>query len=545
MSRFGAPSGMNSTIDGGPFSGMNANEWAHYHFLPGAVPHIVGISVAVVIGIWEYCAFFPAEVVLWQRVSKRGRPSRSSFAPWTTLILRYLMLCFAVSTAFTNWSTDMNTNAACQAAGGFTFASWCALVVVCAFAIAWRAQAVARGIIQSRAAVRIMQILIAVLVLMQIFITIFTSVWLGVRQHTFWAVSVYGQCNVKPPPSFGPVDDFGPPPYQSNRPRRQYYEDPLLWYWVFMILFNLLCLAIVLVALHTLANRSRGFSKLIAGMRNHSVFYFVLVGALSILGIVWRKVQNASWVMYPTTVIQAAVMIRILLAEQNAARRPMDTTYMDHHGPPSRHHLSTRGHGLHAAGHGNEAVAAAVSTAYMMRGPNDPAIQFADQAHRSEGNGNLQPLSSAMAMRPIYQPFSMMDNLGQAFSQVDSRNSNDMDGQSVEGSLSRQSLDLPANIYPGVFAMEERERRAAEMEKHLAAKLNDSNEEGDLESSAKAIETEEEKSKVSSTKDQPAAPAVRHPLRRFATSRSTSNDDDDDGEDDDDDGEIGIQTSNF
>jgi hypothetical protein len=517
---------MGATIDGGPYDGMNANEWAHYHFLPGAVPHIVGISTAVVVGIWEFAAFFPAEIVLWQRVSKRGRPSRSSFAPWTTLVLRYLMLCFAVSTAFTNWSTDMNTNAACQAAGGFTFASWAALVVVCAFAIAWRAQAVARGIIQSRATVRLMQVLIAVLVLLQVFITIFTSVWLGVRQHTFWAVSVYGQCNVKPPPSFGPIDDFAPPPYQSDRPRSHYYEDPLLWYWVFMILFNLTCLGIVLVALQTLANRSRGYSKLIAGMRNHSVLYFVLVAALSVLGMVWRKLQNASWVMYPTTVIQAAVMIRILLAEQNAARRPMDTTYMDHHGPPSRHHLSTRGHGLHAAGNGNEVPVVS---------RNDPAIQFADQAHRGEAASNAVPVN-AMAMRPIYQPFSMMDNLGQAFSQVDSRNSNDMDGQSIEGS--RQSLDLPANMYPGVFAMEERERRAAEMEKHLAAKLSDSNEQ---EHSSKAIETEEE-----SKKDEPPAPAPRIPLRRFATSCSTSNNDDDEAHDgDDDDDQIGIQTSNF
>lgn len=73
---------------------------------------------------------------------------------------------------------------------------------------------------------------------------------------------------------------------------------------VFLIVFNLSCLIIVIVALRTLASRSRGFSKFINGMLNHSLFYFVLVLLLSTMSIIWRKVQNAGWLILPTTVVE-------------------------------------------------------------------------------------------------------------------------------------------------------------------------------------------------------------------------------------------------
>lgn len=168
---------------------------------------------------------FDMQRLSWQRVSKRGLPSRTSFAPWTTLVLRYLMLCFSVTTAFIEWSTTMPTDAACQTASGFLIASWCALVIVSSFAIAWRAQAVARGIIQGLGTVRLMRLMIATLVLMQVFMAVFTVVWLCVKEHLYTPIAVHGQCSNRAP-------QLGGRHYRYFiQERRQYYEDPLLWYW--------------------------------------------------------------------------------------------------------------------------------------------------------------------------------------------------------------------------------------------------------------------------------------------------------------------------
>lgn len=72
-----------------------------------------------------------------------------------------------------------------------------------------------------------------------------------------------------------------------------------------------------------------------------------------------------------------------------------------------------------------------------------------------------------MAVRPIYQPYSMMDNLGQAFSQVDSRNPHDLDGQSLDLSNRGDSLDVGPNTYPGVEELEERDRREEQTDLEL------------------------------------------------------------------------------
>lgn len=100
----------------------------------------------------------------WRRIVKNGRPGRTSFAPWTTLALRYLVLCFAVSNSFVAWSTTMPSVASCKVSSGFLIASGDVLNAGIAFAIAWRAQAVARGVIQSRNKIRLMQFFIALLV---------------------------------------------------------------------------------------------------------------------------------------------------------------------------------------------------------------------------------------------------------------------------------------------------------------------------------------------------------------------------------------------
>lgn len=561
MARYAVDSGYSARIRGGEFDGMNANEWGAQIFLPTSMPRIVGITVAVVLGLWEFCTFFPAEVVLWQRVSKQ-RPSRTSFAPWTTLILRYLMLCYSVTIAFIEWSTTMPTDAACKAASGFLFASWCALVVVCSFAIAWRAQAVARGVLQDKITVIAMQMMIAVLVLMQVFMAVFTVVWSAVVELQYTPIAVNGQCTLRSRPSdfFQRKHDFNP------RPVRDYVADVFLWYWVVLIGFNLCCLLLVIYALRTLAARSRGFSKFINGMLNHSVFYFVLVTLLSIMGIIWRKVQGASWLIRPTTVIEAAVMIRILLAEQNAARRPVDTTYMD------QRHLSNRGYAQNA-----------VDAQPVTYPRGDATVQFVNRNHamerrsidrmesEAEAGTEFDPNSRsdhpAVVMRPIYQPYSMMDNLGQAFSQVDS-NTHDLDGQSL--SSNRQSLNGVPNVYPGVAMMEEAQKRM-ELEAKLGAgnlepytmqenekgtsftpSVDISNTNGSSSSEQEKKQNEKESShnlsSTSSNAAQQTGTKTNRSTLRFL-SRNRSHDDIDrvngDDDDDDDDDELGIQTVSF
>lgn len=548
MARYAVESGYDARISGGEFDGMNANDWGALIFIPTALPRLIGITMAVVIGLWEFCSVFPAEVVLWQRVTKQ-RPSRTSFAPWTTLILRYLMLCYSVTTAFIEWSTTMPTDAACKAASGFLFASWCALVVVCSFAIAWRAQAVARGVLQDKATVVAMQMMIGVLVLIQVFMAIFTVVWSAVMESQYTPVEINGQCTIRSHP--GDLShhqhDFKP------RPFRDYAADILLWYWVVLIVFNLCCLLLVIYALRTLAARSRGFSKFINGMLNHSVFYFMIVLLLSIVCIIWRKVQSASWLIRPTTVIEAALMIRILLAEQNAARRPVDTTYMD------QRHFSNRGYTQNA-----------VDAQPVTYPRGDATIQFVNQnqgmqrrsVDRMESGGgagtefdpNAMQEHPAMVMRPIYQPYSIMDNLGQAFSQVDS-NTHDLDGQSL--SSNRQSVNGVPNAYPGVAMMEEEQKRM-ELEARLAQGNLDpysmqdyekgtssepSADNSNTNASSSSDQERKQQEKNSNTASQTGIQTNR-PTLRFL-SRNRSHDDIDNGSENDDDDELGIQTVNF
>lgn len=155
-------------------------------------------------------------------------------------------------------------------------------------------------------------------------------------------------------------------------------------------------------------------------------------------------------------------MIRILLAEQDAARRPLDTTFIENTYPAgASRHPSTRG-----------------QLPMQLTYPRaDTTIQFADHLHTNrdffEYQQQLQQQQQQQQQqqeqqagqvqqqfavpRPIYQPFSVMDNLGQAFSQVDSRNPQDLDEQSLDLSHSGTIDQVPA-VYPGVLVEEEQER---------------------------------------------------------------------------------------
>lgn len=65
MARYATPSGFDAFIVGGADDGMNANDWGRRVFLPDATPRVIGVGVGIILGIWEFCAFFPAEIVLY------------------------------------------------------------------------------------------------------------------------------------------------------------------------------------------------------------------------------------------------------------------------------------------------------------------------------------------------------------------------------------------------------------------------------------------------------------------------------------------------
>ena len=172
----------------------------------------------------------------------------------------------------------------------------------------------------------------------------------------------------------------------------------------------------------------------------------------------------------------------------------------------------------------------------------------------------------AMIMRPIYQPYSMMDNLGQAFSQVDS-NTHDLDEQSL--SSNRQSMNGVPNVYPGVAMMEEEQKRFEQegkfgqgnnnlgpysmhdYEKGTSSAFSAGNSNTNASSSSDQEKKQQQHEKNSSHSASSTAPNTtsqngNRPILRFK-SRNRSHDDIDNGyeEEDDDDNELGIQTVNF
>ena len=57
----------------GDVFGSAENSQALNHLLqPDGMCMLVGISTAVIIGIWEFCSFFPAEIVLWVSPGMEG-----------------------------------------------------------------------------------------------------------------------------------------------------------------------------------------------------------------------------------------------------------------------------------------------------------------------------------------------------------------------------------------------------------------------------------------------------------------------------------------
>ncbi|UZJ52107.1 hypothetical protein CBS101457_001427 [Exobasidium rhododendri] len=295
-----------------------------------------------------------------------------------------------------------------------------------------------------------MQFFVSLLVAAQVFVIVFSTTWASIRQ-LYWMPEVrFGRCQAVRPIMYH-VEAF---------PGYSYARDPFLWLYVVTITFNLVCLVIALVALRLLAINSTGFSKFINGMRNHSLFFFAITFLLSVLAIVWRGLQSVAFIYQPITMIEAAVMVRILLAEQDAARRPLDTTHIDNgHAAGASRYRSTRGQLPTTQQH------------TIPRG--DPTIQFLDRLQNQDYLHYQQQLFQQQQQqqqhqnqqypflpRPIHQPQSIMDNLGQAFSQVDSRNPQDLEEQSLDLSRSSSSNQV-LNEYPGVV-QEELERRQRE-----------------------------------------------------------------------------------
>lgn len=181
-------------------------------------------------------------------------------------------------------------------------------------------------------------------------------------------------------------------------------------------------------------------------MRNHSLFLFFIILILSLVAIIWRAFRGVTWIYEPVTVIEAAVTIRILLAEQDAARRPMDTTFIDNGNGarcPSTRRTVTRGDGV---------------ISNQMPGLREYHLHQQELIHQyqqQQMQQNNQQGHHSAPLRTFHQPFSVMDNLGQAFSQIDSRNSRDIEDQSVH------SVCIARGAYPGVMTDEKQGGRIA------------------------------------------------------------------------------------
>ncbi|CEH17632.1 hypothetical protein CBOM_04033 [Ceraceosorus bombacis] len=419
-------SGYNATlVDAGPYTGMNANEWAADVFVPDAMPQMVANAVAVIVGLWEFIVGVPGEYVIWRRIFQ-GPSGRSSFAPWTTLALRYLMLTLSVSQAFGTWSTTMKTVAACKVASGTLGAAGLLLNSGTSFAVAWRAQAVARGVIQTAAGLVLVRLTIAGLLVVELFLVWFTVLFPSTRNAIQTDRLRAGRC-VSRTAASGTDQIVGRPPE---------YRILLICYYGVTILFNFACLIIVCVALRRLARRSHGFARFISEMVLHSVFFFLVSVLLLTLGLIWIAIDEyAGWIFWPASVIQAATMVRILISEQNAARRPLDTTFMEQSAYPNTGGTTGRGPTYGAY------FSRGAPVADHMRGPEAP-VEYATGDHAQRGETTVQfadryggPLSATgMLSRrgggrapPILNP---LDNLGQAFSQIDSRM--DIDEQSFD-----------------------------------------------------------------------------------------------------------------
>lgn len=177
----------------------------------------------------------------------RAKPFRWHFAPVMTLILRYLLIAFAFTDAFTQWSNS-NTNATCAVQSAL-FAVTNILISTCAvLAMAWRTNAVVRGVIQGRSMRLSVQALLFLLMMANIAMN-----WVFLIQAQFtgsWsAYAFHGVCTTKAndePVGSHPVTD-----------------DTEFWYYVVSILFDAYCALTITLALHRLARHSHGFSKLI------------------------------------------------------------------------------------------------------------------------------------------------------------------------------------------------------------------------------------------------------------------------------------------
>lgn len=175
-------------------------------------------------------------------------------------------------------------------------------------------------------------------------------------------------------------------------------------------------------------------------MFNHSLFYFITSVSVTLLLIIWNSIEYVPWLYGAATVVQAAVMTRILLAEQDAARRPLDTTYID---------------GTNYASRQRSLAPPGAEASFAPRA--DTTVQFADQQHGGAGASGALPMAGPAGafgnssgypffggpagppgpfggLRSFHQPYNMMDNLGQAFSHIDSRNPG--------GDIEEQTIDM-------------------------------------------------------------------------------------------------------
>lgn len=177
----------------------------------------------------------------------RATPFRWHFAPLMTLFLRYLLIVFAFSDAFSQYSTT-NTDVQCAVQSVF-FCATNVLISTCAvLAMAWRTNAVVRGVVQTPARRLTVQSVLATLTFVNV-----AMCWVFLIAAQFsgsWSSrALRGVCTTS----------------ATSAPRRAHNvsHDTEFWYYVVSIVFDAYCALAITVALRRLATHSQGFSKLI------------------------------------------------------------------------------------------------------------------------------------------------------------------------------------------------------------------------------------------------------------------------------------------
>lgn len=171
--------------------------------------------------------------------------------------MRYLLVWFAFVDVVTQYNNH-NTNAGCAALSVLFVITNISISTCAVLAMAWRTNAVIRGVVQDRSRRILIQAILSLLVATNIVMLWVFIIW-GQWDGSWSSVAVRGICVAN----------------QGEAPMNPVSVTGSLefWYYVTSILFDAYCALTITLALRRLAIHSQGFSKLI---HQYVLFHFLL-----------------------------------------------------------------------------------------------------------------------------------------------------------------------------------------------------------------------------------------------------------------------------